>query len=203
MPSYTVIPVDRTPIAVAISPNGVYVYVTNRAGTVSVIDTSSRTVVRTLTASPGTPFGGPFGLAVGARVYVTESNTGTVSVIDPTSFAVVQTIPVGTSPHGVALHPRASRAYVANYVGTVSVIDTTTNTVVTTIPIGTTGGGPAGIAPGPVQVAVTPRRLRAYVTIPWWDSVSVIDTAANMEIATIPVGSRPWGVAVTPSGDQV
>ena len=35
------------------------------------------------------------------------------------------------------------------------------------------------------------------------NDVSVIDTATNTVIATIPVGSTPYGVAVTPDGSKV
>ena len=56
----------------------------------------------------------------------------------------------------------------------------------------------------PFGVAVTPDGSKVYVT----DSsrlghVSVIDTATNTVIATIPVGIGPRGVAVTPDGSKV
>ena len=40
----------------------------------------------------------------------------------------------------------------------------------------------------------------AYVTNYQSHSVSVIDTATNAVIATVPVGSSPGGVAITPDG---
>jgi YVTN family beta-propeller protein len=40
----------------------------------------------------------------------------------------------------------------------------------------------------------------AYVTNAGSDDVSVIDTASNTVTATIPVGTSPFGVAVTPNG---
>ncbi|MCA1683606.1 MAG: hypothetical protein LC708_00525, partial [Actinobacteria bacterium] len=51
---------------------------------------------------------------------------------------------------------------------------------------------PAQAAPG-----------RAYVTNPDSDRVSVIDTATNTVVNTIPVGDRPVGVALTPDGARV
>jgi YVTN family beta-propeller protein len=77
---------------------------------------------------------------------------------------------------------------VADVLGGLWVINTKTNAVVTTIPL---AGTPAGIALTSVQVAVVPGMGLAYVTNAGWDSVSVIDAATNMEIATIPVGKRP------------
>jgi YVTN family beta-propeller protein len=38
----------------------------------------------------------------------------------------------------------------------------------------------------------------AYVANGGSNSVSVIDTAANMVVATVPVGSRPIGVGIIP-----
>jgi YVTN family beta-propeller protein len=33
--------------------------------------------------------------------------------------------------------------------------------------------------------------------------VSVIDTASNQVVATIPVGQRPWNMALTPDGKKL
>jgi YVTN family beta-propeller protein len=53
-------------------------------------------------------------------------------------------------------------------------------------------------------VAITPDGTRAYVTIGRGinGSVSVIDTATNTEVATVPMGreNHPFGVAITPDG---
>ena len=43
----------------------------------------------------------------------------------------------------------------------------------------------------------------AYITNGLSDSVSVIDTVTNKVVATVPVGSGPFGVAVNPSGTRV
>src|SRR3989454_11709785 len=43
----------------------------------------------------------------------------------------------------------------------------------------------------------------AYVANAASNSVSVIDTASNTVVATVGVGSRPFGVAITPDGTRV
>src|SRR5262249_24631926 len=43
----------------------------------------------------------------------------------------------------------------------------------------------------------------AYITNLDANTVSVIDTTSNTVAATIPVGSAPWGVAVSPDGSTV
>ena len=128
------------------TPDGSKVYVTNSfftPGTVSVIDTSTDTVIATISSVD--LFFSPNGVAVspdGSKVYVTNSFSqpgapGTVSVIDTATNTVSATIPVGTEPEGVAVKPDGSKVYVANFVSsTVSVIDTATNTVSATIPVG-------------------------------------------------------------------
>ena len=43
----------------------------------------------------------------------------------------------------------------------------------------------------------------AYISNFASDTVSVIDTATNTVVATVPVGTRPYGVAVNPAGTFV
>ncbi len=45
-------------------------------------------------------------------------------------------------------------------------------------------------------------QTRAYVTDISSNTVSVIDTATNTVVATIPVGVNPFGVAITPDGTR-
>ncbi|MFO7400720.1 MAG: hypothetical protein C0P63_015225, partial [Actinomycetales bacterium] len=48
----------------------------------------------------------------------------------------------------------------------------------------------------------SPGGTRAYVTDFGAGTVSVIDTATNTVIATVPVGTQPFGVAVTAGGTR-
>jgi YVTN family beta-propeller protein len=48
-------------------------------------------------------------------------------------------------------------------------------------------------------LSTTQAQTRAYVTDSGSDTVSVIDTATNTVVATIPVGLIPRGVAITPA----
>ena len=95
-------------------------------GTVSVIDTSTNTVINTISISPN-----PKSVAVspdGTTVYVGCANptggNGTVSVIDSVLNAVIANITVGSNPSGVAITPDGTALYVANSnSSSVSVID--------------------------------------------------------------------------------
>jgi YVTN family beta-propeller protein len=193
-----VIPVGMNPSFVAASPNGAFLYVTNRTShTVSVIETSTRTVIR----NPITFGYGPFGVAMtpsGGHVYVSNVRyygSGVVSVIDTTLNSVATTIPFSKSVGGVAVAPGGGQVYVTNPgEGTVSVIDTSTNGVLpATIPV--------GVYPG--FVAVAPDGGQVYVTNGASNTVSVIDTATNAVVTTIPVGSSPAGIAIAPDGGFV
>jgi YVTN family beta-propeller protein len=93
------------------------------SGTVSVIDTASNAVVRTIETGLH-----PTGLALspsGDRVYVTNANSDTVSVISTATDTVVKTLHVGGagrgresllggSPNAVSVSPDGRTLYVAN-----------------------------------------------------------------------------------------
>jgi YVTN family beta-propeller protein len=49
----------------------------------------------------------------------------------------------------------------------------------------------------------SPRMEKVYVTNNDDDNISVIDTATNMVTATVNIGSRPSGIAVTSDGTKV
>jgi YVTN family beta-propeller protein len=68
-----------------------------------------------------------------------------------------------------------------------AVIDTAGKMVVAT-PVGDS----------PFAVAVTPDGKHAYVTNNVSNNVSVIDSASNTVVATVPVGSNPVGVGIVP-----
>jgi len=101
---------------------------------VSVIDTSTNTAVRTVTMKGCVPWG----VAItpnGTDAYVTCPPK--VSVIDTVSNRIVKTITVGHGPTGVAITPDGSHAYVVkNSSSNLLVIDIATNTVVKTLSVG-------------------------------------------------------------------
>jgi YVTN family beta-propeller protein len=226
------IPGGFSPVGVAITTDGTRAYVTNDfSNTVSVIDTATNTVAATIPVGVS-PIGVaimPDGNNDNnhkdkddkdknknkdknnnnTRAYVANLGSNSVSVIDTAINTVVATVPVG-APFDIAITSDGTRAYVTNiFSNTVSVIETATNTVVATIPVGV----------NPIGVAITPdgnndnshkdedkdkdnNNIRAYVTNEGSNSVSVIDTATNTVIATVPVGLAPFGVAITPDGTQ-
>jgi YVTN family beta-propeller protein len=87
----------------AITPNGKYVYVASQsANNVTVIDTASNAVVKTVTV--GTT---PSGVAVtpdGAHVYVSNQASNNLSVIETSSNTVTATVPV-SAPGAISILP--------------------------------------------------------------------------------------------------
>lgn len=188
------ITVGIAPAALAIAPDGAFVYSANYAcsdnvlgaGTVSVIRTSDNTVVATI---PG--FSGPFDIAItpdGKHAYVTNFGSNnfepvgtTVSVIDLSTNTISATIPVGIQPSGVAITPDGKYVYVTNYhtlylgpsftnltafQGTVTVIKTADNKAFSRV---------INVGLSPAKVAITPDGNYAYVTNYTSNNVSVID----------------------------
>jgi len=187
------ITVGQAPEALAITPDGKYVYVVNYVlgaidgGTVSIINTSNNTSQVTAISN----LSGPFNIVIssnGEYAYVTNFGNNnfspvgtTVSVIRISTNTIVDTITLGIQPCGIAITPDGSYAYVSNYSsvyngdgftdlvssqGTVNVIDLQTNGVVSTI-IG-------GLGLAPDAIAISPNSQFAYVSNYSSNSVSVI-----------------------------
>lgn len=185
--------VGLAPAALAISPDGAFVYTINYVdgnpgtGTMSVIDTSSNTVIATI---PG--FSGPFAIAItpnGRYAYVSNFGSNnfapfgtTVSIVDLQSNMIIDTITVGIQPSGIAITPDCRYAYATNFntlyavgapqfadltpgQGTVNIIDTKTREVIApTIVVGES----------PANIAIAPNGKHAYVSNYTSNTVSVI-----------------------------
>ncbi len=191
------ITVGLAPAALALSPDGQYLYTANYVdgnpgtGTITIVRTSDGAVVGTI---PG--FSGPFDMVIshdGRYAYVTNfgSNNfapfGTaVSVVDLKKRAIVENIPLGIQPSGIALSPDGRFAYVTNYntlylgpnftdltpgPGTVNIIDTACDRVL--CPVITVGASPANIA-------ISPDGRRAYVSDYSANTVSVVNIVDRM-----------------------
>jgi YVTN family beta-propeller protein len=168
-----------------------YAYVANNAAnTVTVIDTGSGAVVKTIAVGSF-----PYGVAVdqaGKFVYVTNSGSNTVSVISTTTNAVVATITLTglSGPMDIALTPNGKTAYVScGNSNAVAVINTATKTFKTIA------------VQNPIGLAVTPTGAFVYAVSSGPGNVLVISTLTNAVVATIPVGTNiPIGVVISPDG---
>lgn len=81
--------------------------------------------------------------------------------------------------------------------GVVNVLDTRTNTVVARIPVGLQNGNEA------IAATVSKDGTRAYAVSNTLKTLSVIDTAANVVTAVVPLAARPHDAIVSPDGSKV
>ena len=184
------ITVGLAPAALAMSPDGAFVYVVSYedgnpgTGSLDVIRTSDNTVIATTTG-----FFGPFAIAItpnGNRAYIANFGSNnfepfgsSVSVVDLSTYQIIGGIEVGIQPSGIAITNNCL-AYVTNYntlyagpdftdltagQGTVNIIDTRTNTVIApTIVVGQS----------PANITIAPNGKYAYVSNYTSNTVSVI-----------------------------
>ena len=114
------------------SPDGSRAYVTNStAGTVSVIDTATNTVMATVKVG-AKPARRHASVRTAARVWVANSGSGSITKINTTTNLVTATVNVGGTPQGVTLTADGKYAYVANKTtDDIAVITVLSNTVKT------------------------------------------------------------------------
>jgi YVTN family beta-propeller protein len=173
-----------------------FAYVSLSSGSVAVINTKTNTVVTTIPVGK-TGLSNIAATPDGTRVYATSPLDNAVYVVNTVSNAVIGNVPVSV-PAAIGITPDGTRAYVTSrvYSGVVSVIDTFSNTVVATISVPDLS----------YWVAFTPDGNKLFVVAnnaP--GSVYVIDTNPNSPtynkiLATIPAGTYPGGVGITPNG---
>ena len=118
--------VYRSPLAVAVSPDGRTVYVSDKtAQCVTVLDVAANKPLRDIAVA-----GEPNGLALsadGKKLYVAERKAHAVAVIDTSKAAVTGRLPVGPWPIAVTLAPKTNRLYTCNQGDhSVSVVDLAT-----------------------------------------------------------------------------
>jgi len=189
------IEVGTAPAALAMSPDGKFVYVINYengepfTGTMDVIDTNTNVSIAII---PG--LSGPFAIAItpnGKYAYITNFGSNnfepfgtTVSVVNLTGnyiASLIDSIDVGIQPSGIAITPDGRFAYVTNYntlyagenftdltagQGTVNIIDIKKNKVIAPT---------IAVDQSPANIAIAPNGKHAYVTNYTSNTVNVID----------------------------
>lgn len=204
------------PYTATMNPTGTKVYITNSGGTtVSIIDTTTDTVIGTISG-----FDGPSGMVItsdGNTGYVNNYGSGnplssgngtTVRIVDLVNNVIVGApITTGQAPAALAITPDNAFVYSANYVdgnpntATLSKIQTSNNAVTTIGPF-----SPNGFS-GPFAIKITPDGTKALVTnfgsnnfVPFGTTVSVVDLNSSTITATINAGIQPSGLDITKDG---
>jgi len=150
-PTATAIPVGARPTAVAVTPDGAKVYVSNYLGnSVSVIDAGTNVVTTTVAVGLA-----PAGIAISpdaTQVYVVNQGSNYVNVINVALDSLAGSpLSVGNGPESIAISPDGQRAYVTNATdGTVTELGGPKILTIAKIGtgIGTVTSSPPGIACG-------------------------------------------------------
>jgi len=157
----------KTPLNMALSPDGKELYVACEAShTVIVVDAAARRKIAEIPAG-----GHPTDVAFspdGSRAYVTNRLDDSVSVIHVAARKVIETIPVGDEPHGVLTDASGKHLYVLNTSSdSISVIDTTSLAEIKRVPASRSPWSLA-LSPDGSRLAVTNTlpRFREFPTAP-------------------------------------
>ena len=189
------LPGGSDPEAFDMSQDGSTLYVSNEdAGTASIVDVASGKIRSTVKVGrePEGVRVDPTGRRLGHRRDRPQRD-------DPRyqDRQVVGQIEVGKRPRSIAFTPDGSRAYVHVRGGRHGLGDRR-------------GDAEAAQADHDARRArsrwarrSSPDGKRVYISNGRGGTVSVIDVATDSVLASVPVGQRPWGVAVTPDGRKL
>ncbi len=189
--------VGAAPGLARVSPDGATVVVSNRGDdTVSVIDAKLLRVRATLPVCRQ-----PEDIAIlpdSSKAFVACSGSSQVASIalargttssEATSDRLLALLDVGRTPVSLALKPDGGELIVCDFDSdSISIIETGNNEV----------GSSALIGQHPTHAVVTLDNSRLYASNFGSDSVAVYDIDVGRRIATMAVGSRPDGLALSP-----
>ena len=201
------IPVPNHPRAAAFTPDGTRAYVVNEVGVVTVIDTATRSVLRTIDLAQWGDYAAckcgwiPYLMNIvispdGGRAYMADA-TGNVISFDTTSDAPLHRLALPITGQWVALTPDGTKALVTSGNGSgvsaLFVVDTAVDQILQRVDLG--GGTPRG-------VAVSPDGTRAYVANEG-GFVSTVNLATYTVIGSVPISNGARGIVVHPDGSKL
>jgi YVTN family beta-propeller protein len=200
------------PAQLAVSPDGLRLYVADGANKLVIIDTTTHQVIKTYDSfPPGQILLGAAAHPDGTRVYMTAPNTDMVFVVDTGQDTIgAIALPANSAPFGIAISPDGLAAYVSLYsANAVGVIDTATNTVSTIVALKAHKKNPGGLAVSPDGKAVYVA-LRCDVIGPTCpilgagnnEGISIIDTTKSPPTASdvLVLNYSVNGVVFSPGG---
>ena len=190
------IPTGPSPEMFALSRDERTLYVSDEEGSsVQEINIADKIIVRDIATGAE-----PEGIAVSEdakTLYVTSEVTDMVHVVDLAAGVVTDNIVVGTRPRRFLMPPGGKELWVSNEVsGQVSVIDRSTNQVSATLEFPLPGLRQGDVTP--VGMTMTNDGKSAIIALGRANHVAFVDPASKKLKGYVLVGSRAWGVALSP-----
>ena len=201
-PKVTQGPRYKTPLNMALSPDGMEIYVACEAShTVIVVNVEKLKKIAEIKVGHH-PTDVTFG-PDGARAYVSNRLDDTISVIDVSSRNVIATLAVGDEPHGVLTDTSGKYLYVLNTSSdSISVIDTSTLKEVKRLSASRSPWS-LSLSPDGSQIYIT-NNLSQFVEFrtPMMSEVTVVDTnrAVIQERIVVPAANLLQGIDWHTSG---
>jgi YVTN family beta-propeller protein len=167
------VPLDRTPRALDLSPDGRHLYFTVAGlAAVQVLDTATNQITGQV-AVGASPHQAPV-TRDGRWALVPSQGPGELAILDTATGTVAGTVAVGKTPHWVAATSDGRTAYVTNEGSNdVSVVDLATRTVVATIPVGN----------APRKIAVQPGAMPTSGAVPRSSAAARVETIEGRPVA--------------------
>lgn len=183
----------RTPLRLALQPDGRYLWVGNNAGDEA---SSGVTLIDTHTNKPAgfvATGAGHHEIAFSADsryAFVSNRSAGTVAVVDVAARKLLKTIATGAQPLSLVHSPLSRGVYVADGKdGRVTVIDAARHEVLARI----------ALEPGLGPLRTTPDGRFALAVNSRHDLVHVVDTATNEHVQDVKIPGQPFQLIFTAS----
>jgi YVTN family beta-propeller protein len=183
----------KNPVRIVSQPDGRYLWVGNDAeggadSGVTVIDPAARSVAARIPTGRGHH---EIAFSPDSRhAFVTNRADGTVSVIDVRSLARVKDVPVGEAAISLGYSALSESLYVADgQTGNIAVVDGRSHAVTASIEA----------RPGLGPMKFTEDGRWGFVVNTSDDLVHVIDASTNRIVHNVPVGPRPFQIALSPA----
>jgi YVTN family beta-propeller protein/autotransporter-associated beta strand protein len=181
--------VPGTPIGLAATPDGRYVWVATSSTTMPVFEVATRGLVDTVTL-PYAAFTLTF-TPDGSKAFVTSNGGNRLMIVDVATRTVIRTVNFGASvnPYAVASSPDGRTAYVTAVTSQkLYAVDVESGTFPTPADIGAACNG----------IAVSRDGATGFISCAANDRVLVQDLVSNTTIQPIAVGGFPYSVALSP-----
>jgi len=193
------LPSGPDPERFVVSPDGRWLYVANENdNTVSFVDIAAKKIVHEV------PVGAePEGMAVspdGRWVICTSESASLVHFIDAASARLVDSVLVGTRPRDAVFSADGKQLWVSSETrASVAVFAMPARKVVHTVDFDDDDTAPATVQ----AVGLVLRPQRAFVALGRGNAVAEVDPRTFAIRRYFPVGSRNWGIGLSPDGRRL